>query len=141
MVGAAPRMHGAIGGLDLHANESMQASATISLIRQLRDGDALASTVIIHIGSNGTFTASEFNEMMGLVAGVNRVIIINLKVPRPWEGPNNAMLAANIGAYANAVLVDWYGASVGHPEYFWDDGFHLRPAGAQSYTSLILSYI
>ena len=134
-------MHGAIGGLDLHAKESMQASAAISLIRQLRDGGALGSTVIIHIGNNGTFTASEFTEMMGLVAGVNRVIIINLKVPRPWEGPNNAMLAANVGAYANAVLVDWYGASVGHPEYFWDDGFHLRPAGAQAYTSLILSYV
>ncbi len=35
-----------------------------------------------------------------------------------------------------AVLVDWYAASAGHPEYFWD-GIHLTPRGARAYTDLI----
>jgi hypothetical protein len=49
------------------------------------------------------------------------------------------MLAANVGRYTNARLLDWRGTGAGHPEYFWNDGIHLRPAGAQAYTSLIAS--
>jgi lysophospholipase L1-like esterase len=32
--------------------------------------------------------------------------------------------------------VDWYSASYGHPEYFWD-GLHLTPQGAQAYADTI----
>jgi lysophospholipase L1-like esterase len=34
------------------------------------------------------------------------------------------------------VLVDWYAASAGHPEYFWD-GLHLTPQGARAYADTI----
>jgi hypothetical protein len=66
------------------------------------------------------------------------VVVVNVKAPRPWESANNAVLAANAARYTNAVLVDWHGAGSAHPEYFWDDGIHLRPEGAQAYTALVL---
>jgi hypothetical protein len=43
--------------------------------------------------------------------------------------------------YPNAQMVDWRAASINHPEYFWDDGIHLRPEGAQFYTDLITDAI
>jgi hypothetical protein len=49
------------------------------------------------------------------------------------------MLAAYVRGYSNATLLDWRGASAGHPEYFWEDGIHLRPAGAAAYAALIAS--
>ena len=39
--------------------------------------------------------------------------------------------------YPNAVLVDWYSASVEHPEYFVEDGIQLRIEGQRVYAGLI----
>jgi peptidoglycan/LPS O-acetylase OafA/YrhL len=70
--------------------------------------------------------------------GVLKVLIVNVTIPdgHSWV-PNNKVLADGVRRYPNrAVLVDWYGASVGHPEYFWD-GIHLTPQGARAYADLI----
>jgi len=138
MLGAASQL--AAAGIDVHAEVSLQAAGGIEAVRQRQEAGTLGSTVIVHLGNNGTFTAAEFDQLMGLLAGVPRVVIVNVKVPRSWEGPNNAMLAANAGRYANAVLVDWHAAGVAHPEYFWDDGIHLRPEGARAYAALLAGY-
>jgi lysophospholipase L1-like esterase len=95
------------------------------------------STVIVHIGNNGIFTADMFAQMMGELKHARRVVVVNLKVPRTWEGANNAMLAEAVKRYTNAVLVDWHGASRNRPELFWKDGLHLRPNGAKVYAALL----
>ena len=140
MLVAAPQLYATIGGLDLHAAVSFQASAGVALVGQLADSGALGDVVIIHLGNNGTFSAGQLDQMMASLAGVDRVIFVTVKVPRSWEGSVNAMLSENVGRYPNAVLADWRGASAGHPEYFWNDGIHLQPVGAQAYASLILAY-
>ena len=71
----------------------------------------------------------------------HRVVVLNVRVARPWEGRNNAMLGQEIRNYPYAVLVDWHAASADHPEYFWKDGVHLRPAGARVYASLIAAAV
>ena len=37
----------------------------------------------------------------------------------------------------NAVLLDWHGYAGGHPEFFYDDGIHLRPDGAAAYARFV----
>jgi hypothetical protein len=37
----------------------------------------------------------------------------------------------------NAVLADWHTASLASPDLLWDDGIHLRPAGAEAYAALV----
>lgn len=137
MLGAAPQLQAAVGGLYLDAQVSLQASAGAAILRQRAQANTLGSLVIIHLGSNGTFTVQEFDQLMSLLTGVDRVVIVNLSLPRTWEGPNNDMLAANVGRYANARLVDWHTAALDHPEFFWDDRVHLRPAGATVYAAMI----
>ena len=59
-------------------------------------------------------------------------------MPRPWEDQVNQVLADGVKKYKNqAVLVDWHTIAGEHPEFFWDDGIHLRPEGAQYYAQLI----
>jgi hypothetical protein len=139
MLGAEAQMRAAMPGLAFHANESLQASAGIDLIRQLKQAGALAPKVVIHLGTNGTFTAAQFNQIMTLLRDVDLVLFLNVRANRVWEAPNNAMLAREVPKHPNARLVDWRAASAGHPEYFWNDGIHLRPAGAQAYAALIAS--
>jgi len=97
--------------------------------------------VIVHVGNNGTITAEQFDEMMGVLAGARRVVFVNVNVPRLWEGPNNAVLADGVRRYPNAVLVDWYAASVDHPEYFVEDGVHLSIEGQRVYADLIAAHL
>ena len=66
------------------------------------------------------------DELMDLLAG-KRVVLVNVHVPRPWEAPNNDVLAA-CAARHGAVIVDWHTNATG----LAPDGYHLsavRPRG------------
>jgi hypothetical protein len=138
MLGAADRLYRDIDNLTvMDAQVGLQASAAIDILRSRRASGQLGDVVIVHIGNNGIFTAGQFNEMMRVLAGVRRVVFVNVNVPRAWEGPNNEVLAQGTRRYPNAVLVDWYSASVYHPEFFVNDGVHLRIKGQRVYADLI----
>ena len=68
--------------------------------------------------------------MMQILAPAKRVIIVNAKVPRPWEDQVNSTLGDGVKRYKNAVLLNWHDIGGAHPEYFYDDAIHLRPDGA-----------
>jgi hypothetical protein len=76
---------------------------------------------------------------MGVLKGVRRVVVINVKVPRPWEGPNNDVLAAGVARWPTTVLVDWHKQGAAHPELFADDGTHMGPTGVSIFVELILA--
>ncbi len=141
MLGAASVLAPTIGNIEVDAAVGRQVSVAIEILRSLRDAGRLGDVVVVHMGNNGTFTKGQFDDMMGVLADVRRVVFVNLKVPRDWEGPNNDVLAEGVTRYPNAVLVDWHAASVDRPDFFWDDGIHLRPEGAQFYADLIASYV
>jgi hypothetical protein len=112
-----------------------------ALLDQQREEGHLGELVILHVGTNGTMTADQFARIMQRLSGASLVLVVNDKVPRPWEAPNNAVLAAEVPKYGNAVLVDWHAFGTAHPELFYDDGIHLRPDGAQAYAAFILSRV
>jgi hypothetical protein len=78
---------------------------------------------------------------MQLLEGTERVVIVNVKVPRAWEHQNNDLFAKMVRKYSNTVLVDWHSESAADAGYFWTDGIHLRPAGAAFYASIIAEHL
>jgi hypothetical protein len=139
MLGAVHELAQAFGYLEIDAEIGRQASTTISLLAARRAAGRLGAVVILHVGNNGVFRASQIDQVMQQLTGVPRVVFVNVRVPRQWEGPNNAALAERVSQYANAVLVDWYSASIGRPDLFYQDGIHLRPEGARAYAALIVA--
>jgi peptidoglycan/LPS O-acetylase OafA/YrhL len=138
MIGAAEELEGTIPDLTyIDAEVGLQTSAAIDILRWRRDSGQLGEIVVVGIGNNGVFTAEQFDEMMGVLADTRRVVFVNVNVPRAWEQPNNEVLAEGVRRYPNAVLADWYAASVDHPEYFVEDGVHLSIAGQRAYVDLI----
>jgi len=140
MLAAASDLALAISGIEVDAEVGRPVSVAIDILRARRSAGQLGDVVVVHIGNNSPFSPSQFDEMMELLTDVSRVVFINLKVPRGWEGPNNAVLAEGVARCPNAALVDWYTASVDHPEFFLD-GVHLRPEGAQAYVQLMAAYV
>jgi len=140
MLAAAGDLALAISGIEIDAEVGRPVSAAIHILRALYSAGQLGDVVVVHIGNNSPFSPSQFDEMMELMVDVSKVVFVNLKVPKGWEGPNNAVLAEGVTRYPNAVLADWYSASVDHPEFFLD-GVHLRPEGVQAYAQLMAAYV
>jgi hypothetical protein len=140
MLGAVSGLQKDIQGLTVvDAEVGMQVYTAIDILRARSASGQLGEVVVVHLGNNGTFTEKQFDEIMGLLAGVDRVVFVNVKVPRAWERPNNQVIYEGVQRYPNAVLLDWYSASVNRPEFFYNDGFHLRPIGQRAYADLISS--
>ena len=120
------------------AAESRQFSAGVDDIQQRKDTGALGQIVIVQLGTNGTIDPGDFDRLMGLLADRQKVVLINAKVPRPWEQQVNDTLAAGAAKYKkNTVLLDWHGYGGAHSEFFYDDGIHLRPEGADAYARFV----
>jgi hypothetical protein len=140
MLGAKRALDRLIGPrLQIDADVSRHFGDGLDVVRGLHDSGQLGDEVIVHLGTNGTIPEDQFNEMMQLLSGVKRVIVVNLKVDRPWEGPDNDELAADVSKYPNAVLFDWNAAASQHPEFFVEDGVHLTDAGQAYYALMIAS--
>jgi hypothetical protein len=139
MLGAANELARVFGAVNMNAAVGRQAAEAIEILRAQKAAGTLGSLVLLHVGNNGPLREGQVDEMMEILSDVPRVLIMNLHVARAWEGPNNAILGAAASKYRNAKLVDWASMSAGHPELFWDDQIHLRPAGATVYAELFAS--
>lgn len=139
MLAAAGYLAESIPGLVIDAAVGRQPAAILEAMRARAASGGLGSLVLIQAGNNGPLTSRQFEEMMALAKGAERVVFVNLRLPRDWEAGNNEVLARGVAAYPNTMLVDWHAASLGKPHLFWDDGIHLRPVGARLYADLVLS--
>jgi hypothetical protein len=147
MLGAVEALQQKIPNLGLlNAQGSRQPSAAIDILGQWRTAGYLGDTVVIAIGNNGPLSSEQFDEMMGVLAGTPKVLIVTVTVPpsvqqAPIAASNNTVLIDGAQRYPNTVLVDWRTASANHPEYFWGDGTHLTLQGGQAYAELIASQL
>jgi hypothetical protein len=137
MLAAAEDLERLLGTVEVDAAVGRQANEALEVLRGRQAANTLGPVVVLHIGDNGLLTGDQVEEMLRILAGVPTVLLVNLRVARPWEGPNNTLLAEAAARHPNTVLVDWAAASAGRPDYFWDDGIHLTPLGASVYAQLI----
>jgi peptidoglycan/LPS O-acetylase OafA/YrhL len=140
MLGAAPQLKQALGDdsyVDAHVGRQFKEAA--SLVDSYAQSGKLGQNVVVHLGNNGTVNADTVDSVLDRLGNVPRVVLLNVRVDRDWQDEVNATLAARAPVHKNVVLLDWFTASANHPEYFYDDGTHLRPAGAAAYAAFIQS--
>jgi peptidoglycan/LPS O-acetylase OafA/YrhL len=140
MLGAANELGRTLGSVDIDASSGRQMRQTISALEGYAEAGVTPGIVVIQAGDNGRISNGDFDRIMEILADVDRVVFVNLEGDRDWIPGNNEVIAAGVARYANAVLVDWHGASDGHPDLFWD-GMHVRPEGAALYADLILEAV
>lgn len=138
MLGASGALVQVFGkGMYVDAAVGRQAPVAAQVLAGRQAAGLLGNLVIIHIGNNGYVTLPQCQQMLDIVQDVPKVLLVTVKVPRVWESDVNSTLTQCAAGRANVSLVDWYATSVDHPEYFYDDGMHLRPPGAIAYVGLL----
>ena len=131
------------GPANVNAEVGRQGQLCLEVLRALRDAKQLGPIVIVHCGDNG-FIAENFVQQVVEITGPTRhVVMMTVKVPRQWEGPNNVRIMEGAKAFANVKVLDWHFHAIAKPpEYFAkSDTYHLTKIGAEFYVNLIHDFL
>ena len=137
MVDIAPDLSRLLPGIVIDGKVGRQLIYAQPVVKQLQDEGKLGNLVIIELGTNGPFTSDQLVALLDSLGPVQQVILVNTRVPRPWQNVVNTTLVQVAASRPNTTLVDWYAASDGHRSFFSPDGVHLEPAGSWFYASLV----
>lgn len=92
--------------------------------------------VVWCLGNNGYASEDDVRALVECV-GNRPVYLTTVRESNGLTDHNNEVFRTVAAEYDNCEIIDWYAASEGHSEYFYDDGTHLRAAGGQAYMLLI----
>ena len=141
LLGTSPYIAHRVNVFRVDAVVARQADATLTRVTELEEAGKLPPTMILNLGNNGTVEESQLRAMLRLLRGCKSVIVVNARVPRPWQDDNDALMARVVPKYPNAVLANWYAASANRPDFFGPDGVHPTQAGARAYADVVASAV
>ncbi|WP_242491501.1 hypothetical protein [Holzapfeliella floricola] len=73
---------------------------------------------------------------------VTQFFWINTHVPsRQWQNSVNQVVQQAATEHQNFKVIDWYGYSKGHDDWFYEDQIHPNPEGAKYYATYIAKTI
>ncbi len=125
-------------GVDIvDAKVSRQASTGPGLLR--KRGKKLPTNVVIHLGTNGSYSLEDCKDMVKIAGPKRRVFMLTISVPRSWEKVNNDTIRRCARAFpvGRVTIIDWKAATKAHPSWLYSDHTHLPPSGAKGYARLI----
>ncbi|HEX6569546.1 MAG TPA: acyltransferase family protein [Acidimicrobiales bacterium] len=142
LVGAAPAMVRRMGpSLTVDAAIGRQMADADDLVAGFAARGQLGQVVLLHLGNNGPFSAADIDAVFAAIGPERKVLLVNVLVPRRWEGEVNATLAAAAARHPNAVLVDWRALVTNEAGLTREDGYHLTGNGAERYADLVVGQV
>jgi hypothetical protein len=139
LLGATNALRARVSVATIDSVEGRQAYATLRDVQAAASRGTLYPYVVIHTGNNGIISGDQLRSTLSALASRQRVVLINDRVYRDWEGANNATIRSVGSEFRNVTVLDWYGISNSHPDWFYRDGLHLTSVGAANYAALIVN--
>lgn len=121
----------------IDAQVGRQLYAGVDVYRQCQANGHDGDVVVWAIGDNGVARESQVKELVDAVDPSKHVYLCTVRVPLALQDMNNQLFKDVAAQYDNVDVIDWYAQSAGHDEYFWSDGTHLRPEGAEAYVLML----
>ena len=140
-LGAADKLNAAFPHGLVDAAVSRQASEALDIYNGYAEQGVVGDTVIFSVGTNGALDEATLESIYDAVGSGRQLWFVNDRTPRDWCTANNTLLADFAASHEHVGVIDWYGASADHGEWFWDDQTHLRPEYAQEFANLVVSTI
>lgn len=138
---AKPYLEEGIAGVYVDGHVGRQMWEAADVLTELAQNQQLGSRIVLELGTNGSFNSKSLNTVLDSLKDKERVYLVTVRVPRPWERTVNKALNDAESRYDNVSLIDWHSASEGHDEYFEHDGVHLTVEGSEAFADLVKSSI
>ncbi|WP_373842359.1 acyltransferase family protein [Limosilactobacillus sp.] len=124
------------------AQVGRQGSATPAVIKQLESQGHLNKIVVLNLGTNGAMSPQTINEIVKTIGPGHQIYWMTAHVPtKPWQQTVNDEIEGAAKKYPNVHVVDWYGMSEKHSEWFASDNVHMGQEGNNNYARLIVKSI
>ncbi|OXT09117.1 acetyltransferase [Thermoanaerobacterium thermosaccharolyticum] len=141
LIDAKPYLEEMLPGITIDGKVGRQMYQAKDVVKSLKSKGEISDTLIVELGTNGPFTEDQLLSLLKAAEPVKHIILVNVRVPRPWESVVNKTLNKVSSEYPHTTLIDWYKASYGHDSFFSPDAVHLEPSGAKYFASLIAKSI
>jgi hypothetical protein len=137
MVDAQPYLSQLLPGIVVDGKVSRQLVYSGPVVASLKKSGKLHRYVVIELGTNGPYTASQLKNFMKSMGPGHGFILVNTSDPLPWEPAVNQTIAQVAASTPHTVVVNWQQAAANVQQDFYPDHVHLMPAGAKYYATLI----
>ncbi|WP_434578663.1 acyltransferase family protein [Thermoanaerobacterium thermosaccharolyticum] len=141
LIDTKPYLEEMLPGITIDGKVGRQMYQAKDVVKSLKAEGKISDTLIVELGTNGPFTEDQLLSLLKAAEPVKHIILVNVRVPRPWESVVNKTLNKVSSEYPHTTLIDWYKASYGHDSFFSPDAVHLEPSGAKYFASLIAKTI
>jgi hypothetical protein len=128
------------GGLTLNAAVGRQPGEIIDLLHDYSAKGELPDNVVLQLGNNGPVYSDDLVQLHQALRGVPHVFLVNVEVPRSWQGEVNSALSEATNDWGQAELVDWHAVASSHGG-ITTDGIHLTEKGIDLYSRLVASAV
>ena len=125
----------------MDAKIGRQMTAGVEAYEECKASGHEGDVVVWSIADNGWITEDQVRELIEAVDSTKKVYVLTTRCPDAWQDANNEIIHNVVAQYDNATVIDWYAESEGHDEWFWNDGEHVRPEGAEAYVKMLRRYI
>lgn len=120
-----------------------QAAEVMPVLNSLESNGQLSKNVLLNIGTNGTVTKDQVEEILDFLGKDRDVYWTTAYVPnRSWQQQVNSTLYAEAKKHSNLHIIDWYGTAKNHPtSWFTTDGIHPNNVGVTHFAGLVAKSI
>jgi hypothetical protein len=123
-------------GFEVDVRGCRQMSEGLSVLRARKQ--SLPRFVVVALGTNWTVTLDQVRQALRIVG---RERVLGLVTPREVGGVRSSdqavMREAGQRWPYRVRVIDWVRRSVGHSDWFYSDGLHLKPKGARAMARLV----
>jgi hypothetical protein len=93
--------------------------------------------LVVHVGTNGYVPADGLAAVLRRARGVPVVVLVTVRVDKPWERSVNDAIAYAARHTRNVVVADWHRATADRGGLL-ADGVHATPRGARLYAQVVI---
>jgi hypothetical protein len=132
------------GGFVVDARENRQAKEMVADIQAARTAGQLGQVVVVQVGTNGTVTDGEIDDIVAAMPPGTRLYFMTVKAAVPWIAANNEKIRNIPTKHPNVGVIDWEArsAEIADELSTSDGGAHLRTRKAmQFYANMVFEAI
>jgi lysophospholipase L1-like esterase len=110
-------------------------------LTNMLDEAAAPNVLVFALGTNNGATPDQVSEVVALASDVDRIVFVNVSVPRGWELDTNAALEQAAARFDNVTVVDWYATASADDSLLRSDGYHPNADGSVAWAAMIAAAI